>query len=85
MPRGTLLSQSERLHIVRYDERGKKVSDIATNLNRSQCVVQNFLRDSKAYNKKRHERQRHLSDRAIRAAELCIKALGTYLRWLVYQ
>lgn len=65
---GTILSQSERLEIVRWDARGEKVSDIATNLYRSRFVVQRFLQDSEAYKRKRHWKQRELSDRDMRAA-----------------
>lgn len=68
MPRGTTLSHEERGKILAYNELRYSTSVIARKINRSRCVVQNFLKNPDNYNTcKRTGRKLLLSARERRS------------------
>jgi len=67
MPHGIKLSEFEKGQIVAYRSAGKGIRAIAREIQRSDCVVRNFLKNPAKYGqKKRKGRKRKLSKRMER-------------------
>lgn len=64
----TILSKSEVLEIVRLDARGEKAFNIATKQNWSRGIVEAMFSTSRTLRRICHEKQRCLSNHAMRAA-----------------
>jgi len=68
MPRGVNLNDIEKGQILAYKDSGKSGNYIAKKLNRSRCLIQNFLNNPNKYGeKKRQGRPRLLSKRQERS------------------
>ncbi|GAB0096980.1 hypothetical protein DMENIID0001_125670 [Sergentomyia squamirostris] len=67
MPRGTILSESEKGEIIAYRKCDIDIREIARKLGRSACVVHNFLKNPNGYNtNSQHGRKRSLTKRTER-------------------